>query len=231
MVTKRAKVRGRGIRPTAGTERAPVTRDLLFRRALAIVDADGLDALTMRRLAADLGVEAASLYHHVPNKQAVLDGAVSVLREGMVFEEPIPTDWRDIMEMVFLRYLDLLIAHPNMLPLATRRVESGQPEGLPYLVASGLSEDDAVALWQSILALVVGFATLASGTTAADLDHLPRGLAKRMTRWRRETARDALRALLACHGPRACPVSRLVRRPPAALLTVREPHDRLHGCP
>ena len=64
--------------------RTPVTKDLLFRRALAIVDAEGLSALTMRRLAADLGVEAASLYHHVPNKQAVLDGAVSVMREDMV---------------------------------------------------------------------------------------------------------------------------------------------------
>ena len=185
-----------GERTGRSAARVPVTRDLLFRRALAIIDAEGLAALTMRRLAADVGVEAASLYHHVSNKQAVLDGAVAVMREGMVFDEPVPTGWREIMEMVFLRYLNLLTAHPNMLPLAARHVETDPVEGLTYLVATGLTEDDAVAVWQSILALVVGFATLATDTIIGDVDHLPASLATRMNRWHRDTARHALRALL-----------------------------------
>ena len=185
-----------GERMGRSASRVPVTRDLLFRRALAIIDAEGLAALTMRRLAADVGVEAASLYHHVSNKQAVLDGAVAVMREGMVFDEPVPTGWREIMEMVFLRYLDLLTAHPNMLPLAARHVETDPVEGLTYLVATGLTEDDAVAVWQSILAFAVGFATLATETIIGDVDHLPAGLATRMNRWHRDTARHALRALL-----------------------------------
>jgi AcrR family transcriptional regulator len=179
--------------------RVPVTRDLLFRRALAIIDADGLAALTMRRLAADVGVEAASLYHHVPNKQAVLDGAVSVMREGMVFDQPLPTDWRDLLELVFLRYLDLLTAHPNMLPLTARHVETDPAEGLLFLLDAGLSEDDAVAVWQSIIAFVLGYATFASQALAADVDHLPAGLAARMARWDRRTARHALQALLGAY--------------------------------
>ena len=149
-------------------DRAPVTRDLIFRRALDIIDTEGLEALTMRRLAADLGVEAASLYHHVPSKQALLDGAVSVMRESMVFGDPLPNDWREIMAMVFLRYLDVLTAHPHMLPLATRRVDSDHVDGLAYLVTLGIAEADAVALWQSLLAFVVGFAGLATSTTRAD---------------------------------------------------------------
>lgn len=155
----------------------------------------------MRRLAADVGVEAASLYHHVANKQAVLDGAVSVMREGMTFDEPLPTDWRDIMEMVFLRYLDLLTAHPHLLPLATRRVETDPVDGLGYLVALGMTPDDAVEVWQSILAFVVGFATLASDTIPGSIDHLPDALATRMTHWDRDTARRALRAILASYHP------------------------------
>ncbi|MGV1007274.1 MAG: TetR family transcriptional regulator [Dermatophilaceae bacterium] len=173
-----------------------MTKNLIVHRALAIVDAEGLAALTMRRLAADLGVEAASLYHHVPNKQAVLDGAVSVMREGMVFDEPLPAGWREIMEMVFLRYLDLLAAHPNMLPLAARRVASDPADGLTYLVATGLTEDDAVAVWQSVIAFVVGFAALATDTVVGDVAYLPPALATRMTHWDRETARRALRSLL-----------------------------------
>ena len=47
---------------------APLTPDLIFERALGIIDADGLKALSMRRLASDLGVEAASLYHHIVDK-------------------------------------------------------------------------------------------------------------------------------------------------------------------
>ncbi|WP_300079319.1 TetR family transcriptional regulator [Propioniciclava sp.] len=176
--------------------RTPVTKDLLFRRALAIVDAEGLSALTMRRLAADLGVEAASLYHHVPNKQAVLDGAVSVMREDMVFDEPIPSDWRGILEMVFMRYLDLLTAHPNMLPLAARHVPTDPADGLVYLVATGLSEADAVAAWQSVLAFVVGWATFAGEAITGDVDYLPPGLAERMRQWDAATARHALRAML-----------------------------------
>ncbi|HZL06605.1 MAG TPA: TetR family transcriptional regulator [Coriobacteriia bacterium] len=189
------------------TSRVPLSQDLLFRRALAIVDTDGLSALTMRRLAADLGVEAASLYYHVPNKQALLDGAVSVMRSEMVFEEPLPTDWRQIMEVVFLRYLDLLTAHPNMLPFAGRHVESDPVQGLPFLVATGLSEADAAAMWQSIIAFVLGFATFASESIHDDSDHLPGGLATPMARWDRETARHTLRAILASYD---------VARPPAA---------------
>lgn len=185
--------------PDPRPAREPVTRDLLFRRALAIVDAEGLSALTMRRLAADVGVEAASLYHHVPNKQALLDGAVSVMRERMTFSEPIPSHWRDILEMVFLRYLDLLTAHPNMLPLAARRVQTDPADGLVYLVASGLSEADAVAAWQSVLAFVVGWATFATESIDRDDTYLPAELAALMSVWERETARHALRALLASY--------------------------------
>jgi AcrR family transcriptional regulator len=191
--------------------RVPVTKDLLFRRALAIIDAEGLTALTMRRLAADVGVEAASLYHHVPSKQAVLDGAVSVMREAMVFDQPLPTGWREIMELVFLRYLDVLTAHPNMLPLAARHVETDPAEGLLFLLDTGLTEDHAVAVWQSIIAFVLGYATFASQALTADVDHLPTGLATRMARWDRRTAQHALRALLGTYDlapPRHQPNSR-----------------------
>ncbi|GAA1993864.1 TetR/AcrR family transcriptional regulator C-terminal domain-containing protein [Microbacterium pumilum] len=60
-------------------ERAPLTKDRVLSAASAIADDDGLDALTMRRLADDLGVEAMSIYYHLPNKDAILDGLVELV--------------------------------------------------------------------------------------------------------------------------------------------------------
>ncbi|MGA7147052.1 MAG: TetR/AcrR family transcriptional regulator C-terminal domain-containing protein [Microbacterium sp.] len=57
-------------------ERPALTRDLVIATAMTIADDGGLDILTMRRLAERLGVEAMSLYHHFPNKNAILDGLV-----------------------------------------------------------------------------------------------------------------------------------------------------------
>ena len=59
--------------------RLPLSRDRILERAVQIADADGIEALTMRRLADDLGFEAMSLYRHVKNKDDVLDGIVDVV--------------------------------------------------------------------------------------------------------------------------------------------------------
>jgi AcrR family transcriptional regulator len=59
--------------------REPLSRERLFAAAVALADAEGLKALTMRRLAADLGVEAMSLYYHVPSKEALLDGVAETV--------------------------------------------------------------------------------------------------------------------------------------------------------
>ncbi len=58
--------------------RAPLTRERVLAAAVALADASGIAALTMRRLGAELGVEAMSLYHHVANKVDLLDGMVDV---------------------------------------------------------------------------------------------------------------------------------------------------------
>ncbi len=180
----------------ARTQQVPVTKDRLYARALAIIDAEGMEALTMRRLAADLGVEAASLYHHVPNKQALLDGALGLVRAEMTFDEPLPQDWKQLIELVFQRYLHVLMAHPNLLPMAGRHVDSDEAGGLPYLVEHGLSEEDAVSLWQSIIAFVVGFAVFATESFPRDSDYLPPSLARRMARWDESTCRRTVRYLL-----------------------------------
>ena len=62
--------------------RAPLSRQRALTAAIELADAEGIEALTMRKLAQSLGVEAMSLYHHVRNKNDILDGMVD-----MVFAE------------------------------------------------------------------------------------------------------------------------------------------------
>jgi len=68
-----------GRRTEAAARRAPVDRDRALSRALAVADDEGLEAVTMRRLARELGVEAASLYHYVSGKDEILDGLVDMV--------------------------------------------------------------------------------------------------------------------------------------------------------
>jgi AcrR family transcriptional regulator len=64
----------------------PLTRQQVLEEALRLIDEEGLEACSMRKLGARLGVEAMSLYYHVENKRALLDGVV----ESLVLQMPLP---------------------------------------------------------------------------------------------------------------------------------------------
>src|SRR5665647_3066931 len=91
----------RGPTVTARRRDQPLTRDELLDAALRIVDSQGLAALTMRRLADALGVEAMSLYHHVPTNDALLEWTVERMRSEMRLPDPLPEDWVDLMAAIF----------------------------------------------------------------------------------------------------------------------------------
>jgi len=174
----------------------PLTKDELFTAALAIADAEGLEALSMRRLAAEVGVEAASLYHHLPNKDALLSGVIVKMRSEMRTPDPLPEDWRELLLAIFSEYRRVLAAHPNLTPLAGRRVETDPDSGLVFLTQLGFSDDDAVELWQSMIALAVGFSIFGSAYAESDVSDLPSELAERMSDWRDETCVRSLRMLI-----------------------------------
>jgi TetR/AcrR family tetracycline transcriptional repressor len=176
----------------------PLNRAELVEAALSIVDAEGLPALTMRRLADALGVEAMSLYHHVPSKEALLDLTVDRMRSEMNLEslESLAGDWQDVMAAVFGELRRVMAAHPNMLPLATRRTGSVEISGLEYLIECGFDPEDAVELYQSLAAFTVGYAALGSPALASEWRGLPPELAERSGVWRRETFDRTLRLIM-----------------------------------
>jgi len=173
----------------------PLTKDELFTAALAIADAEGLEALSMRRLAAEVGVEAASLYHHLPNKDALLSGVIVKMRSEMRTPDPLPEDWRELLLAIFSEYRRVLAAHPNLTPLAGRRVETDPDSGLVFLTQLGFSDDDAVELWQPMIALAGGSSIFGSAYPESEVSALPPELAERMRDWRDETWVRSLRML------------------------------------
>jgi AcrR family transcriptional regulator len=102
---------------SAPVPRPPLSRDRVLRAAVDLADREGLEALTMRQLAQALGVEAMSLYHHVANKAAILDGAIEVVFDEVVAAAdraggpPPDEDWRAAMRARILAARRVLLRH------------------------------------------------------------------------------------------------------------------------
>lgn len=102
----------------ASTERrAPLSRERVLRAAVRLADEEGIEAVTMRRLAEQLGVEAMSLYYHVDNKEALVDGLVDVLVNEInqaVAEVGGPSpkdDWKAAMRTRILAAREVMLQH------------------------------------------------------------------------------------------------------------------------
>ena len=96
-----------------------INRDDAIAKALEIIDAEGIDAFSIRRLGKELGVNGASLYHHFKDKDEILAGVrVTVLAEaGVLFPESKTATWIDYVTKSVLRYRSALLKHPNTAPL------------------------------------------------------------------------------------------------------------------
>jgi AcrR family transcriptional regulator len=102
------------------TARARLTRDRVLAAAVALADREGAEALTVRRLAEDLGVHPTSLYNHVASKTAILDGVV----ERLFTEIPaVPSDstWEQWVREVADSLRALARNHPGAFMVLTRR--------------------------------------------------------------------------------------------------------------
>ncbi|KAE8765967.1 TetR family transcriptional regulator [Georgenia thermotolerans] len=110
--------------PGDGPGRTPLTRERVLGCALAIADEKGLAALTMRSLAQELGVKPMSLYHHVANKDAILDGIVDMVFAEMELPR-IDGDWRAELTRRATSARNVLRRHPWAITLMESRAVPG----------------------------------------------------------------------------------------------------------
>lgn len=100
----------------ASEPRIPLSRDRVLRAAVAIADADGIESVTMRRIGDALGAEAMSLYYHVANKAALLDGIVELVTTEIndaVDQIDLPAaDWKQAMRRRILSAREIMLRHP-----------------------------------------------------------------------------------------------------------------------
>jgi AcrR family transcriptional regulator len=164
-----------GERGARGKDRTgPVTAEAVVDAALVVIDEDGLDALTMRRLAHALGVEPVTIYRQLPNKDAILAGVAEKLWQEMAPLEaggdiaappPAPStdDWREQVRGRWLALNDLMQRHPNAIPIIARggTYSPSADEGTAGMVRlfkdAGLSPGEAAELLHILSACVVGF--------------------------------------------------------------------------
>lgn len=104
--------------------RPPLTKHRILEAAVEVADRRGLDAVTMRRLGAELGFEAMSLYKHVANKEEILDGMIELIVGDIEVPEP-GADWREAMKRRAVSAREVLSQHSWVIALLESRGSSG----------------------------------------------------------------------------------------------------------
>ena len=158
--------------------RVPLTKARILEHALRIVDAEGVSALSMRRLAGELGFDTMMLYRHFPNKAAIVDG----LMEAVFAEMSAPSGDGDVSERLLeaaRAFRRVAHAHPHLFTLiATRPVQTWvalQPmeAALQLLKQAGFDDEGSVATFFCALAYVYGYALREISTPPEDASGMP----------------------------------------------------------
>jgi AcrR family transcriptional regulator len=171
-----------------------LNRDRVLVAALELVDREGLSALSMRRLGAELGVEAMALYRYAAGKDALLDGLVEALYveleaglgsetpEGGTDAEVGAPDWRAELQRIARTTYDVCLAHPQVVPLlATRMLAvplARRPMAtlrhhervLALLREAGLDTARAAAVFRAFTAWVLGYVSVELQATVDNPD-------------------------------------------------------------
>jgi TetR/AcrR family transcriptional regulator, tetracycline repressor protein len=100
----------------------PLTRERIIDAAMRVIDADGVDALSMRRLGTELGVNPMAAYHYVPNKAALYDLVLDAVMSGVDLTaagDAVPVEER--LKQAGRAYRDAILAHPRAIPIVAGR--------------------------------------------------------------------------------------------------------------
>jgi AcrR family transcriptional regulator len=135
------------------------------------MDAEGLDAVSMRRVAREVGVEAMSLYNHVRDKDDLLNAVIERVMQEFPFPEPPDDDPIDYGRRLAHCWRDLLRAHPSVIQLFGERKHTGSTvdslrpmdAALSALRQAGLSEADAAQAFHTIGSFIFGSVMMETG--------------------------------------------------------------------
>ena len=144
--------------------KAPLSQEAVVDAALAILKSEGLEAVTMRRVAAALDTGAASLYVYVSGREGLLQAMLDRVTAGIELEPPDPARWREQLHSLLQRMHQALVEHPGIAaltlgdPPTTETILLLTENLLGILLAGGLDPQDAAWGCDILVLLVTGAA-------------------------------------------------------------------------
>ena len=168
---------------TTPSGRRHLGRDLILREAVRFIDERGQERLTMRRLGAELSVEAMALYRYVPGREQLLDGVVDYVMNEL-YETTMTgeraTTWQEYLQQIAHGVRKVAIAHPRIFPMVAVRPPAApwlRPplrslrwvEGfLEALAAFGFSAQESVMVYRAFATFLLGHLLLETATLAGE---------------------------------------------------------------
>jgi AcrR family transcriptional regulator len=174
-----------GSPPGTALNRRPLGREQILREAVRLIDTEGRERLTMRRLGSELGVEAMALYRYIPGREQLLDGVVEYVMNELYHEtmtEDLPGSWQEYLQRMAHGVRSICVAHPRVFPLVATR-----PPAAPWLrpplrslrwVESflgslqrfGFSDHTSVGIYRAFSTFLLGHLLLESATVDVSAD-------------------------------------------------------------
>ena len=152
---------------------SPLSRDLIVRTAVELIERDGVNAVSMRRLAAELGTGAMSLYNHVPNKSALLDAVAEYIMTGMRFTADPEVDWQEAARSLARAFREVAHRYPRSVMVVVSRQPNStvglRPVELALATAraAGFHGRAAVQVMRAVVNYVLGCLVHESSQTEA----------------------------------------------------------------
>jgi AcrR family transcriptional regulator len=171
--------------PGMPLSRRPLGRDQILREAVHLIDTEGRDRLTMRRLGSELGVEAMALYRYIPGREQLLDGVVEFVMNELYQQtmvEDVPGSWQEYLQRMAHGVRNICVAHPRVFPLVATR-----PPAAPWLRPPlrslrwveaflrslqdfGFTDDKSVRIYRTFSTFLLGHLLLESATVDISAD-------------------------------------------------------------
>lgn len=153
----------------------PLTSEEIYATALRLVDADGVDGLSMRKLAAELDVNPMSLYHHVENKTALVRGACALVSSRLRLPADDGTPWQDQLRALGHAYRSIARSHPSLWSYVNGHPALIGEEGELWrvlnriLASAGIPPAELVSTRKVLYTFVSGFLSAETSGVLAEL--------------------------------------------------------------
>jgi AcrR family transcriptional regulator len=156
--------------------RGRLSREAIVACAIALADQDGLEAVTIRRLAQEQGVTPMAMYWHFSDKDSLLDGIAEALVAAVKLPEPNDLPWHDQLRDILAAFLDAIRPHPAVAGLALRRILTSEPglaiaeRALGLLRSAGFPAARAAESGSFVLCAVITLVTSQPGRPVQALE-------------------------------------------------------------